>query len=207
MTQIRTDFVPHTYHDLCSSYERRRLLIASMSNAHHRKIARNYLLHSMLEVAGRYKEILAPELSVPNPVYIFHHNDIEYQGHDEVAGFYHGLTESGANVIVTTEHRMAVADWGFGLEQISHFNRQGEAIEKLGLPPLPSGDIYVEHRHTMRIWPYTADGRMLGETLYYAHEATYSPIPGERALTPEGAAKALAHLIEVARQDFFSECA
>ncbi len=205
MPRIDTDFRPHTYDDLCASYERRRALISSMADPRHRRIARNYLLHSMLEVAGRYEEILAPELSIPEPVYVFHHNELECHGHDQVRSFYKSLTDTGANVIVTTGHRMAVADWGFGLEQVSHFNRAGEAIGKLGLPPLPEGDIYVEHRQTMRIWPYTADGIMAGETLYYAHEASYSPVPKALALTPEGAARALAPLIEVARREYLAE--
>lgn len=198
-----TDFVPVSYEDIYDSYIKRREYIAKIKNTHHRKIARNYYLHSLLEVGGRYKEILSPELTIEEPVYIFHHSGKVFDGHRAVKGFYATMAKTESNVIYSDDHRFAVAEWGFTLEQISHFYMTAEQFSKLtGQSRYDDGMVYVEHRPTMRAWPYDPQARMIGETLYYGHHATYSRLAPEYALAPQGVTDILAPLIAEAWSDY-----
>lgn len=198
-----TDFTPVTYDEIRASYERRREAIATMRNPHHRKIARNYYLHSLLEVGGRYMEIFDPELTIEEPVYVFHHTGTVYEGRACVEGFYRNMAQTESNVIYSDDHHLAIADWGFTLEQVSHFYLTPAQFSKATGNQVPdNGDVYVEHRATMRAWPYDDCARMIGETLYYALHATYSRLGQEHALTPTGVTDVLAPLIDDAWREF-----
>jgi len=198
-------FVPATYEEMHASYLRRLAGINRMTNPHRRKIARNYYLHSLLEVAGRYPEIFDPRLTVDEPVYIFHHTGAVFDGRTEVEGFYRTMAESDGNVIYSDDHHFAVADWGFTLEQVSHFYMTpAEFTRKTGVAVEEDDRVYVEHRPTMRAWPYDMEGRMRGETLYYAQVATYSRLGPEHALSPERVKAVLAPLIDDAWSDFLA---
>lgn len=198
-------FAPVTYEDIHASYVERLKGINRITNAHHRKIARNYYLHSLLEVAGRFPEIFDPRLTVEEPVYVFHHNGAMFNGRQAVEGFYRAMAESEGNVIYSNDHHFAVADWGFTLEQVSHFYMTAaEYTRKTGETVASMNDVYVEHRPTMRAWPYDMAGRMKGETLYYALTATYSRLDPIHALTPAGVKDVLAPLIDDAWRDFLT---
>ena len=46
-----------------------RQLMATTQDERHRKMLTNYCRHAMLEVSGRWEEILVPEMMVPHPRY------------------------------------------------------------------------------------------------------------------------------------------
>lgn len=201
--EFAKDFAPATYEEMHASYLRRLEGIDRMTNRHHRKIARNYYLHSLLEVAGRFSEIFDPRLTVDHPVYIFHHNGAVFDGRQAVEGFYRAMAESEGNVIYSNDHHFAVADWGFTLEQVSNFYMTAsEFTRKTGVRVEDDDHVYVEHRPTMRAWPYDMEGRLKGETLYYAQTATYSRLEPRYALSPEGVKAVLAPLIDDAWKAF-----
>jgi hypothetical protein len=192
-----------TYQEMYDSYVKRLEFIREIANPHHRKIAQNYYLHSLLEVAGRYVEIFDPRLTVDHPIYIFHHTGKVFDGRTAVQGFYRAMAESEENVIYSDDHHFAVADWGFTLEQVSHFYlTPKEFAARTGFDVEENDDVYVEHRPTMRAWPYDEQARMIGETLYYGHYATYSRLSAEEAITPLGVKNTLAPLIDDAWSAF-----
>jgi hypothetical protein len=53
-----------------------------------------------LEVAGRYEEIFAPEMMVPNPVYHFHAGGTpaDLRGQDNVKNLYHMWAETNQSI-------------------------------------------------------------------------------------------------------------
>lgn len=197
-------FRPVTYDDMHQSYIRRLKGIDAMRNAHRRKIARNYYLHSLLEVAGRFEEIFDPRLTVEHPIYTFHHTGKVFDGHDAVRGFYKAMADSEGNVIYSDDHHFAVADWGFTLEQVSHFYMTAAEFSQKTGERADDDAVYVENRPTMRAWPYDMQGRMIGETLYYGHVATYSKFDARHTLTPKGVQDVLAPLIDDAWRDFLA---
>ena len=46
-----------------------RPLLRTVEDPRHRAILSNYRRHALLEVSGRYEEILTPAMTISNPVY------------------------------------------------------------------------------------------------------------------------------------------
>jgi hypothetical protein len=174
-------------------------LLTRTPDPHHRAILRNYRRHVLLELAGRWPEILAPDMTVAHPVYrsIMGPQTLVYDGIDEVAGFYRGLADVGMTVSSPLEERVAVADWGLAVE--SHYLQilPGHALAAQGFPVPTPDDVY---RFTIRIamfWPYDENAKLIGERLY----ADLSSIQFEKAdpadvITPEQAAELVTPLLE-----------
>lgn len=111
-------------------------LLAKTHDEHHRAILRNYRRHVLLELAGRWPEILTPEMTVEHPVYrsVMGAQTTVYDGIDEVAGFYRGLSEAGMQVSSPVEERVAVADWGLATETHSLQVLPGRVLAAQGFP-------------------------------------------------------------------------
>jgi hypothetical protein len=64
--------------------------LATTTKPRHRYLLQAYYRHRFLEVAGRYDEIFAPEMTVPSPVYNFRYAGINatLSGADAVKGVY-----------------------------------------------------------------------------------------------------------------------
>jgi hypothetical protein len=76
-------------------------LLRTVENPRHRAILGNYRRHALLEVSGRYEEILTPAMTVAHPVYRLTEgpHTIVLDGHDQVREFYAGLVAAGAIVM------------------------------------------------------------------------------------------------------------
>lgn len=84
----------------------------------------NYRRHGLLEVAGRYTELLAPTMTVEHPRYhiIEGGKTTILDGMDQVRGFYEMLAKLDMLVMWTGRQKMAVHDWGFaGEAEFSQF--------------------------------------------------------------------------------------
>src|SRR5215813_12588695 len=89
-------------------------LLRGTENPRHRAMIKNFRRHAMLEVAGRWREILLPGMLVAEPVYrIFDGGQgLVLSGREQIGAFYEAFTASGATVFGPLEERIAVADWG-----------------------------------------------------------------------------------------------
>ena len=90
----------------------------------HRKILINYRRHGLLEVSGRYDELLQPEMTVRHPHYRLFEGGAAtiLDGMDEVRNFYRLLADIDMLVMWTGKQKMAVSDWGFaGEAEFSQF--------------------------------------------------------------------------------------
>jgi hypothetical protein len=144
-------------------------LLARTEDPLHRKILINWRRHACLEVMGRYQEILAPEMTVPHPVYRVHEADgttTLLDGRDVVEGFYRELTEAGACVMVGLDDRIAVGDWGFAVESDFHNYVPGKLLAAKGVPIDDEGATYLVSYPQVMVWSYTSDGLMIGENIY-----------------------------------------
>ncbi|KLT45573.1 hypothetical protein CC85DRAFT_310380 [Cutaneotrichosporon oleaginosum] len=163
------------------------VLIESITNPHHRKILVNYRRHGLLEVAGRYAELLAPTMTVEEPAYriVEGGKTTLLTGMAQVRAFYESLHALDMLVMWTGRQRMAVHDWGFaGEAQFSQFvpgrmmadnvfaavggeaqaQAQAEGGNKEG--GVDPDAWYLVRRTFAFVWPYAADGRMIGEHVY-----------------------------------------
>lgn len=143
-------------------------LLRETENPRHRAMIKNFRRHAMLEVAGRWKEILLPGMMVAEPVYrIFDGGrGLELRGREQVAAFYEEFAASGATVFGPLEERVAVADWGLSLE--SHFGNhlRGYQLRAMGIDAdSPDGFYQLEHWYAS-FWPYDDSCLLSGEHIY-----------------------------------------
>ncbi|GAA3202689.1 hypothetical protein GCM10020255_108150 [Rhodococcus baikonurensis] len=94
--------------------------LETIDNPRHQKILRNYRRHALLEVSGRYKEILSPDMTVEEPVYRLFEDgqSIVLDGMDAVTTFYQSLAETDTLVMWTGKSDFAVSDSGFSGETL-----------------------------------------------------------------------------------------
>jgi hypothetical protein len=174
-------------------------LLTTVRDTHHRAILQNYRRHVLLELAGRWPEILTPEMTVPHPVYrsVMGAQTTVYDGIDEVAGFYRGLAEAGMTVSSPIEERIAVADWGLATETRSLQILPGHVLAAQGFPVPDRDDTYRFTVLLAMIWPYDEHAKLIGEHVY----VDLSSIQIEKGdpadiVTPERAAQLVTPLLE-----------
>ncbi|WP_217567254.1 hypothetical protein [Streptomyces sp. GbtcB7] len=164
-----------------------------------RAILINFRRHAMLEVSGRWPEILDPGLTVAHPVYRIAEGDrtTVFDGRDAVAGFYRTITDAGLNLLGPLTERIAVADWGLAIESLL-----GQIVPGALMEPVMGEDVgdldahYLVTHKVANIWPYDDDGRLLGEHVYIdrASREIHRMDPAD-VITPKRAAELLAPLL------------
>jgi hypothetical protein len=174
-------------------------LLTRVHDERHRAILRNYRRHVLLELAGRWPEILSPRMTVAHPVYrsVMGAQTTVYDGAEEVAGFYQGMVAAGMTVSAPIEERVAVADWGLAVDSLSLSILPGHVLAAQGFPVADPHGVY---RFTLRlamIWPYDEQVRLIGENVY----VDLSPVrivPADPAdiVTPERAAELVTPLLD-----------
>lgn len=182
-------------------------LIDQTQNPLHRKILINYRRHGLLEVSGRYEELLAPNMTVEHPHYrIFESGEaVILDGMDTVRSFYQSLAEIDMLVMWTGKQHMAVGDFGFsGEAEFSQFvpaamlgdnvfGNVGQAAEDSS-----HDDRWFLVRRTLAFfWPYDESGRMIGEHVYEdSASKTVTEVSAAEVITGARAAELLAPIID-----------
>ncbi|WOO86301.1 uncharacterized protein LOC62_07G009783 [Vanrija pseudolonga] len=148
----------------------------------HRKILVNYRRHGLLEVAGRYDELLKPTMTIEEPRYrvIEGGKTVVLDGMATVRGFYETLAALDMLVMWTGRQKMAVHDWGFaGEAEFSQFvpgKMLGDDVfGSIGNDPTAAAPVsskfdsegwYLVRRTLAFVWHYEDDGRLIGEHVY-----------------------------------------
>jgi len=173
-------------------------LLRTTENPRHRAILSNYRRHALLEVSGRYEEILTPDMTVEHPVYRLTEGPqtIVLDGHREVHDFYASLCGAGANVMGPAEEQLVVADWGFASECMFHHFMPGRLLA--GTEDIDDPDAIYVVKHILAFhWPYDERGRLIGEHVYEdTASRTVEKVAPEDVVTPEMAREALAPQLE-----------
>jgi hypothetical protein len=168
-------------------------LLATTENPRHRAMLLNFRRHALLEITGRWQEILQPSMLVPEPVYRINENgqSLVLRGQPEVADFYRIMTENGMTVFGPLSENIAVADWGLAIE--SHFLHHipGTALRAQGADVDPAAHYQLTH-YMASFWPYDQEVRLIGEHIYedLGSRELVELDPG-RVITPQEATEAL----------------
>jgi hypothetical protein len=143
-------------------------LLGTVRDPHQRAILQNFRRHILLELSGRWQEILSPELTVPHPAYriVVGEQITVYDGKDEVAGFYRGLAEAGMTVFCPLEERIAVADWGLATESRYAQILPGRVLSARGLQVDEPNAVYQFSVRAANIWHYDENAKLIGEHVY-----------------------------------------
>jgi hypothetical protein len=140
-------------------------LLARTTDPLHRAILLNWWRHVHLEGAGRFEEIVAPDMMVDVPVYrvAWGANPAVIEGKDGVLAFYDSVAES---VLWNSDDLIAVADWGVADELTFHQIARGADLQAIGYEVPDPERIYHAASRQVFVWPYDERARLAGEHLY-----------------------------------------
>ncbi|APZ50805.1 hypothetical protein [Salipiger abyssi] len=94
-----------------------------------------------------------------------------------------------------TDETIIVNDGGFASEAVYHTFMPAEAAIAKGYEVDDIDATYVEDRWTCMLWPYSADGRMMGEHVYTA-KGELRKCPPDEVITMEEAKEKLTPMID-----------
>ncbi|WP_431772696.1 hypothetical protein [Streptomyces cucumeris] len=174
-------------------------LIETTDNPRHLYLLHAYNRHRYLEMAGRWEEIFAPEMTVEHPVYHFNVFGISttLEGADAVKSVYSEWARTGQSIFYAENEKLAVGDNVICSTAVLYQQTPGAVLAAGGAPVDPDATYLVKNLEHM-IWPYDDEGRLLGEDVWEVDESTREIIPLDpsEVLTSSQSAELLAPLIK-----------
>ena len=144
-----------------------RRLLDETENPRHRFMLEAYDRHRSLEMAGRYKEIFAPEMTVEHPVYRFDIFDesLVLDGREEVEATYRQWTETDQCIFYVEDEELAVGDRMIVSRSILYQQTPGGVLVEAGVPANENATYLAKSAEVM-VWPYDERCRLLGEDVW-----------------------------------------
>jgi hypothetical protein len=142
-------------------------LLEVTDNPRHRYMLESYNRHRYLEMAGRYREIFAPEMTVEHPVYRFdfYGQKLFLDGREQVETVYREWTETDQCVFYSEEEELAVGDTMIVSRSRLSQQTLGAALVEMGIEADPEA-MYLATTRIAMIWPYDSRCRMIGEDVW-----------------------------------------
>lgn len=174
-------------------------LIETTTNERHLYLLHAYNRHRYLEMAGRWKEIFAPDMTVEKPVYHFNMlgKTITLEGAEAVQAVYAEWTRTDQCIFYTDDEKLAVSDHMIVSTSTMYQQTPGSVLAAEGIPVDPDV-VYLTKTAEHMIWPYDGNGLLAGEDVWEYDETVRDIIALEPAdvLTAEQSGKLLAPLIK-----------
>jgi hypothetical protein len=173
-------------------------LIETTENPRHLYLLHAYNRHRYLEMAGRFEEIFAPDMTVEKPVYHFNMlgQTLTVEGAEAVKALYRQWSETAQCIFYADDEKLAISDTMIVSSSVLYQQTPGSVLAADGLPVDPNATYLVKSAEHM-IWPYDDQGRLIGEDVWEYDETVREIIPLDPAdvLTVEQSAKLLDPLI------------
>jgi hypothetical protein len=175
-------------------------LIEMTENPRHLYLLHAYNRHRYLEMAGRFEEIFAPEMTVEKPVYHFNHLGAinTFDGAEAVKEVYREFTRLDQCVFYTGgDEKLAVSDAMIASTLTMYQQTPGNVLAAGGAPVDPDAT-YLVKTATHMIWPYDDRGRLIGEDVWEYDDSVreFIPLDPTDVLTAEQSSKLLAPFIK-----------
>ena len=138
------------------------------TNPRHRYLLQAYLRHRYLESAGRWEEILDPQLTVDNPHYRFNVSGQEpftLDGKDQVGMLYGHWTNTDQCIFYVSDEDVAVGDHMVIGRGIGYQQTLGSELAAAGLD-VDHEAMYLKKSQIMMLWPYDDQCRLIGEDVW-----------------------------------------
>ncbi|AIY44793.1 hypothetical protein [Mycolicibacterium fortuitum] len=173
-------------------------LIETTDNPRHLYMLHAYNRHRYLEMAGRYEEIFAPDMTVEKPVYHFNMlgKSVTVEGTEAVKGLYHAWKDTAQCIFYADDEKLAISDHMIVSTSYIYQQTPGVLLAAEGMAADPEATYLVKTAEHM-IWPYD-NGRLVGEDVWEYDESAREFIQLDPAdvLTVEQSAKLLDPLIK-----------
>jgi hypothetical protein len=174
-------------------------LLEVTENPRHRYMLEAYNRHRYLEMAGRYREIFEPEMTVEHPVYRFDFFDqkLKLDGREQVEAVYREWTETDQCVFYAESEELAVGDTMIVSRSVLCQQTLGAALAAGGVEADPNA-MYLSRARIAMVWPYDERCRMIGEDVweYDTSEREFIKLEPAEMLTQERAGELLGDLIK-----------
>jgi hypothetical protein len=148
-------------------------VVEATDNPRHRYLLQAYLRHRYLESAGRWEEILSPELTVEHPVYrftLFGRPSFRLDGREQVAALNSHWTQTDQCVFYVEDELVAVGDHMIVGRGTSYQQTLGSELAAAGLDA-DEDAMYLTRSQIAMIWPYDDRCRLLGEDVWEFDDA------------------------------------
>ena len=144
-----------------------RNLLEVTENPRHRQLLLSYDRHRNLEMAGRWEEIFAPEMTVDHPIYRFDMlgQTLVLNGRDEVQAVYREWTETDQNIFYVENEQLAVGDHMIVSRSTMYQQTPGLVLAAIGIDADEDATYLAKSAEAM-IWPYDEDCRLIGEDVW-----------------------------------------
>jgi hypothetical protein len=174
-------------------------LLEVTENPRHRYMLEAYNRHRYLEMAGRYQEIFAPEMTVEHPVYRFEFfgQRLKLEGREEVEAVYREWTETDQCIFYEESEQLAVGDTMIVSRSVLSQQTLGSALVAMGIEA-DENAMYLASARIVMVWPYDERCRMIGEDVweYDTSERKFIKLEPADVLTAERAGELLDPLIK-----------
>ena len=175
-------------------------LIETTDNPRHLYLLHAYNRHRYLEMAGRFEEIFAPDMTVEEPVYHFNllGTTTTLTGAEAVKAVYREWTGTGQCVFyIEGDEKLAVSDTMIVSTSTMYQQTPGRVLAADGAAVDPDATYLIKSVEHM-IWPYDDQGRLIGEDVWEYDESLREIIPLDPSeiLTVEQSGRLLAPLIK-----------
>ena len=174
-------------------------LLEVVENPRHRYMLEAYNRHRYLEMAGRYKEIFEPEMTVEHPVYRFEFLDqkLRLDGREQVEAVYREWTETDQCVFYTECEELAVGDRMIVSRSVLFQQVLGAALVAGGVDA-DADAMYLSRARIVMVWPYDERCRLIGEDVweYDTSERQFIKLGPADVLTAQRAGELLEDLIK-----------
>lgn len=173
-------------------------LIETTNDPRHLYMLHAYNRHRYLEMAGRYEEIFAPDMTVEKPVYHFNMlgKTLTVGGAEAVKALYREWAGTAQCIFYSDNEKLAVSDDMIVSTSFIYQQTPGSVLASDGVPVDPDATYLVKTAEHM-IWPYD-NGLLVGEDVWEFDETAREIIPLDPVdvLTVEQSAKLLDPLIK-----------
>ncbi len=174
-------------------------LLDQTTNPRHRYLLQSYLRHRYLESAGRYQEILEPELTVEHPVYRFSlmgQPPFTLEGRDQVEMLYRHWTDTDQCVFYVEDELVSVGDHMIVGRGTAYQQTLGSELAAAGVEA-DADAMYLSKSRIAMIWPYDDQCRLLGEDVWeFEAGRSYIKLDPADVLTAKQAGELLAPFIK-----------
>lgn len=173
-------------------------LIETTDNPRHLYLLHAYNRHRYLEMAGRYEEIFAPDMTVEQPVYHFNMlgKTLTVEGTEAVKALYAQWKGTAQCVFYSANEKLAISDDMIVSTSFIYQQTPGSILATEGMAADPDATYLVKTAEHM-IWPYD-NGRLVGEDVWEYDETAreFIQLDPHDVLTVEQSAKLLNPLIK-----------
>jgi len=174
-------------------------LLEVTDNPRHRYMLEAYNRHRYLEMAGRYEEIFAPEMTVEHPVYRFdfYGQELLLDGREQVEAVYREWTETDQCVFYLESEELAIGDTMIVSRSLLYQQTLGAALVEMGFDA-DADAMYLAGTRIVMAWPYDQRCRMIGEDVweYDTSERRFIKLAPADVLSAERAGELLDPLIK-----------